>query len=189
MKGKCRFNKRKKLTGQSNYKCALRLKELIDIYNDRKEDKYLNVTARDIHIATLWFIEEKGPNEIESMNCIKGKRGYLSADMILLEINRLFDGIIEYDEKPNVSKRKDLKEHQKLRKKLITDNPDAKCNCCGSKERLQIDHILAIGIGGTDELSNVQVLCEKCHKKKTKREREEYGWNKSFWSKKKGDTP
>lgn len=42
------------------------------------------------------------------------------------------------------------------------------CRACGSDERLQVDHITELADGGEpyDE-SNLQTLCEDCHKSKT----------------------
>lgn len=45
------------------------------------------------------------------------------------------------------------------------------CVHCGAKERLQVDHILAIGLGGTNDLLNGQTLCYPCHVKKTTQDR------------------
>ena len=40
------------------------------------------------------------------------------------------------------------------------------CNRCGVTAQ-QIDHILALALGGTDDWSNLQPLCKPCHKLKT----------------------
>lgn len=44
------------------------------------------------------------------------------------------------------------------------------CAKCGEKRRrlLQVDHIQARGLGGKSERENLQVLCYKHHKKKTR---------------------
>jgi len=48
------------------------------------------------------------------------------------------------------------------------------CANCRTIENLQIDHIIPKIKGGTDEISNLQFLCYKCHKAKhKKREAEE----------------
>jgi 5-methylcytosine-specific restriction endonuclease McrA len=44
------------------------------------------------------------------------------------------------------------------------------CAECGSTDRPNVDHILAKSKGGTDALSNLQVLCRRCHLRKTGRE-------------------
>lgn len=48
-----------------------------------------------------------------------------------------------------------------------------KCLRCGvTDQKLVIDHILPMSLGGSEDLQNLQVLCEECHHWKTKRERE-----------------
>lgn len=42
------------------------------------------------------------------------------------------------------------------------------CRGCGTSERLQVDHITEIADGGAPyDHSNLQTLCEDCHKEKT----------------------
>lgn len=41
------------------------------------------------------------------------------------------------------------------------------CIKCGSSERLCIDHIFPVSRGGKTEMSNLQVLCEKCNLSKS----------------------
>ncbi|WP_046698977.1 HNH endonuclease [Moraxella bovoculi] len=45
------------------------------------------------------------------------------------------------------------------------------CRCCGRVGGdLELDHIVNIANGGTDDPSNLQTLCKSCHAKKTHRE-------------------
>jgi hypothetical protein len=41
------------------------------------------------------------------------------------------------------------------------------CNYCGSKDKLEIDHIYPVDKGGLSEIKNLQVLCSKCNRKKS----------------------
>ena len=56
----------------------------------------------------------------------------------------------------------------KLRAKLIAAHPY--CAWCGSTDKLSVDHIIQRQHGGTDDLSNLRVLCFSCN---TQRRR---GW-------------
>lgn len=46
-----------------------------------------------------------------------------------------------------------------------------KCNehDCGATENLQVDHIIPLSKGGSNELDNLQALCHSCHEKKSGR--------------------
>lgn len=42
-----------------------------------------------------------------------------------------------------------------------------KCQLCGSRERLEVDHIVPVARGGSWEPDNLWTLCKECHKRKT----------------------
>ena len=41
-----------------------------------------------------------------------------------------------------------------------------KCLACGEPERLVLDHVIPISVGGLDDFSNIQVLCGPCNRHK-----------------------
>jgi len=43
---------------------------------------------------------------------------------------------------------------------------DGKCAKCGSRERLEYDHIIPISKGGGNTARNIELLCEKCNRSK-----------------------
>lgn len=48
------------------------------------------------------------------------------------------------------------------------------CVKCGTKDRLQVDHIVPVKRGGKDELTNLQVLCQPCNLRKGTMSNEEF---------------
>lgn len=50
--------------------------------------------------------------------------------------------------------------------KEIFSRYDNKCNYCGSTENLEIDHIIPLSRGGTNDPDNLQILCKTCNRKK-----------------------
>lgn len=48
------------------------------------------------------------------------------------------------------------------------------CAKCLSKDRLEIDHIFPKSLGGSDNISNLQILCRSCNRKKKNNECVDY---------------
>lgn len=46
---------------------------------------------------------------------------------------------------------------------------EGKCAWCGSTDKLEVDHITPHSKGGSDELENLQCLCETCNRSKNNR--------------------
>lgn len=49
------------------------------------------------------------------------------------------------------------------------------CERCGSGGRLEVDHIVPLRDGGANTRANLQVLCQPCHKAKTRVDRRRRG--------------
>ena len=54
---------------------------------------------------------------------------------------------------------------QRLRREHLMRQPA--CVACGSTQRLNVDHIVPLARGGTNDTSNLQTLCAACHSTKT----------------------
>jgi hypothetical protein len=52
-------------------------------------------------------------------------------------------------------------------KKIIYTRDGGKCQCCGSFDDLEYDHIIPYSCGGSSDASNIQLLCLKCNRSKS----------------------
>lgn len=59
-----------------------------------------------------------------------------------------------------------------IQKKYVAARQKWKCQSCGAllDETYEVDHIVPLYQGGTNETNNLQALCRQCHGKKTIRE-------------------
>lgn len=51
----------------------------------------------------------------------------------------------------------------------LLEHAGHKCQACPSAENLEIDHIVPVSQGGTGDISNLQVLCRPCNRRKRTR--------------------
>lgn len=70
------------------------------------------------------------------------------------------------------------KNRSEIRDRTIKIKAPKKCNRCGSRKRLERDHIIPLSKGGGDEASNLQWLCTICHDYKTARDEIVYEINR-----------
>lgn len=66
--------------------------------------------------------------------------------------------------------RQNLQQRQPIPKEVqreVWQRDQGKCIECGSKENLEFDHIIPVVRGGGNTARNLQLLCEKCNRRKT----------------------
>jgi 5-methylcytosine-specific restriction protein A len=70
-----------------------------------------------------------------------------------------------FNTKSNINKRMNIK--NSIKKQLLIQQEN-KCNKC-DKEciKYEVDHIVRLADGGSNEIENLQILCKECHKNKT----------------------
>jgi hypothetical protein len=52
-------------------------------------------------------------------------------------------------------------------KKIVYSRDGGSCKCCGSSSSLEYDHITPYSCGGSSDVSNIQLLCQKCNRSKS----------------------
>ena len=104
---------------------------------------------------THWYIKSRILTEIEYM--LEALRILVEPEFIPLE-NATSD--IADEDKPD----RYIPSAVKL---SVWRRDQGKCVECGSKEKLEYDHIIPVSKGGSNTERNIQLLCEKCNRKKS----------------------
>lgn len=52
-------------------------------------------------------------------------------------------------------------------KKMVFTRDRGVCKCCGSAQNLEYDHITPYSCGGNGQVSNIQLLCQRCNRSKS----------------------
>jgi 5-methylcytosine-specific restriction endonuclease McrA len=52
-------------------------------------------------------------------------------------------------------------------KKIVFARDGGVCKCCGSSSNIEFDHITPFSCGGSSEVSNIQLLCQRCNRSKS----------------------
>ena len=52
-------------------------------------------------------------------------------------------------------------------KKVVFSRDGGVCQCCGSSQSLEYDHIMPFSCGGQSVVSNIQLLCMTCNRSKS----------------------
>jgi len=104
---------------------------------------------------THWYINERVLTEIEYM--LDTMRILIEPDF--LPVSALGEG------SQNVEDGTDRYIPASVRTS-VWRRDNAKCVECGAKEKLEYDHIIPLSKGGANTERNIQLLCEKCNRKK-----------------------
>jgi predicted restriction endonuclease len=54
------------------------------------------------------------------------------------------------------------------KKRIVKHRDGNRCVICGSKNKLEVDHMRGLQNGGNNEIYNLALLCDNCHTAKTK---------------------
>jgi hypothetical protein len=101
--------------------------------------------------------------------------GFYSDDEIKLLILENFDRERRYFEKLNAKFNQTANTNTTYERPRIPESirieiwrrDSGKCARCGSREKLEYDHIVPISKGGSNTARNIELLCEKCNRSKS----------------------
>ena len=74
--------------------------------------------------------------------------------------------VLTQEELKEINRRRNIKDTTRY---SVLERAGFKCQCCGIKPLknndviLHIDHIIPYSLGGSDNIDNLQVLCDKCN--------------------------
>lgn len=65
---------------------------------------------------------------------------------------------------PIINRRERIPEQVRIE---VWRRDEGKCARCGSREKLEYDHIVPVSKGGSNTTRNIELLCEKCNRSKS----------------------
>lgn len=124
----------------------------------------------------MWFYKDYvyAPKDILKKDYSELRSGLISKEHIALLILELYDNerkqferlknlySASSDEKSGY-KRPSIPEKTRIE---VWRRDEGKCVQCGSREKLEYDHIIPISKGGSNTARNIQLLCETCNRSK-----------------------
>jgi len=132
------------------------------------------ISERDRKLLTEIIINNKSTEQLaylaktdEEYNwLVSNQNKPMSSRRILQILTQYFPEFhIQKSHKQNRKNQKIRTEQTRLRKVMIT--PDSCCGKCGSKDNLEIHHMLPVILGGDNIDDNLLILCRDCHQKVT----------------------
>jgi hypothetical protein len=113
--------------------------------------------------------------EYHFQNCVYRVLGNYTVDQDKLLIQEEFDAErrkferlkakFSVDSSVNMrNKRQPIPEHVRI---AVWRRDGGACAQCGSREKLEYDHMIPLSLGGSDTVRNIELLCEACNRSKS----------------------
>jgi 5-methylcytosine-specific restriction endonuclease McrA len=122
-------------------------------------DKILSLESTDPEII---FRKETGTSQIQEKAIILMKHHVLRRERHYERVRREVEAL-ENIEKLEGLPREPIPEDVRL---FVWQRDKGRCVKCGSRERLEFDHIIPVTAGGSSTERNIQLLCESCNRSK-----------------------
>jgi len=121
-------------------------------YNNRK----MNIPSNNNVKLNNYRNQMNQRNQVNMINQINPNANTGSTNINLLQ-------------NPSMPRKKQKRNVSESKKKFIASNQKWKCAHCQNllDNTYEVDHVIALYKGGTNELNNLEALCRNCHGKKT----------------------
>lgn len=138
----------------------------IKLYNELLEDyefSALKDTSK-AHLMLIWLLASRSNNQIPyDAKWIANKIGANTP----VDLDALLDsGFLIEDGEPHQPADWGSRYIKKTDKDAVWERDGGACTACGSRKRIEYDHIIPVSKGGTSAASNLQLLCASCNRKK-----------------------
>lgn len=122
--------------------------------------------AEKSHLMLIWLLASQMDNSIPFDAEWIGKK--ISANSPVNIQGLVSKGFIEITTAKNEEKQGSGQSRyvSKKNRALLLEKAKNQCEYCGDKENLEVDHIIPVSIGGSNEIENLQILCRKCNRTK-----------------------
>ena len=133
---------------------------------------------------SIYLLLKKRPTESKSLfESLGGIIQYMPIDK---DAKRVFEPFLDMSRRPSVYgtpanivkiDNSDIVRHKRsvseARKKYVAASQQWKCKKCGTMldATYEVDHVIALHKGGSNEVHNLECLCRPCHAKKTLEDR------------------
>jgi hypothetical protein len=135
--------------------------EVRELPNEVREYFREEVKRKQAETKEFWEGQEDWKNRSQEDRDFLMKS---SSSMLIQKIIYHTDNEVIFKNKTNIPNPRYIPKHVK---REVWRRDQGKCIECGSKEKLEYDHIIPVSKGGSNTARNVQLLCENCNRTKS----------------------
>lgn len=138
-------------------------------YENNKERHYANFVAwRNAHPERFREIQRASDKKLYSKRSLWAKNNPEKRKQVVakwMRLNMVYCRVNSSNYRAR--KRKSDGEHTPAQIQSMLSNQKHKCACCKHKlVKFQIDHVVPLARGGSNDISNIQLLCPRCNRSK-----------------------